>query len=104
MLLMTERWASGVERALTAAANADRAERARRLAQRVSIQQAIGRLTDDIEEEGPLSDGERSARLLATADDVILAYHGQGTLSDALLWHLAEGQAWLEVLEQEASR
>lgn len=99
----TRSWAK-VHRAVDAAINDERAQRVRERAQRVSIQQAVGHLADDIYSEGPRSDGERLARLLAAADDVALAYHGQGVLSNALLEYLAEGQVWLEALEHEAAR
>lgn len=75
-------------------------------ARRVTIQLAVGRLVDDLAEKpGPLSDGERLARLLAAADDVALVGQECGErLTDALLRHVAEGQAWLEELGREGAR
>jgi hypothetical protein len=73
---------------------------------RVTIQLAVGRLVEDLAEEaGPLSDGERLARLLAAADDVALVGQECGDrLKDALLRHVAEGQAWLEELVRAEAR
>lgn len=78
---------------------------AQRVAAQHSVSEATDRLTGTI---GPLSDGERSERLVNAAAAVWDAAWGpracRADIEPALVRCLAEGQAWLEDLMAEDAR
>ncbi len=77
------------------------------LSGRVAISHAVGRAADDAAAEyGPLSDGERLARLLAAADDVAVGALACGVdpAAQSLISLAAEAQLWAEALQAGAAR